>query len=412
MDDNFQILNLTDNPFPQNPIIIIDNNDKRINGLIHYAKIFENENEKFKKFIEKKTNLIYISGSQMVRGDGKSAFIAQHYRQIEQIPDVIPVFIRCTDKNGRMNNPDRFCREFLIKLEEKNHLWRTFSKLLTQFVKDHPSYGYAYAKFQTLFSKFKTPPDQLPVLRYTKISNTKDLAKAFSDWLCDKCGCSPNTAKFFTQIYLEKPRELRNQLEKKADKIQEYDDFLKILFLSGFDHIYIFLDQMEDSLENIPTKTVVEFAAGMRRIIEKSNGKCTLICTLHTSSQRAILDNPQAKINITSLAPMDDNHKIMLFPENIKKNSNIVEFIKTYLSHFRPENFDNSEISPFEKDVLKYAAYLTEGNLRDILHAMYESINVALEQNESHIDMNFIKNNHRQIFGKDFSQESFDESLR
>ena len=83
MDDNFQILNLTDNPFPQNPIIIIDNNDKRINGLIHYAKIFENENEKFTKFIKKKTNLIYIRGSQMVRGDGKSAFIAQHYRQRE-----------------------------------------------------------------------------------------------------------------------------------------------------------------------------------------------------------------------------------------------------------------------------------------------------------------------------------------
>ena len=39
MDDNFQILNLTENPFPQNPIIIIDENDKRINGLIHYAKI-------------------------------------------------------------------------------------------------------------------------------------------------------------------------------------------------------------------------------------------------------------------------------------------------------------------------------------------------------------------------------------
>ena len=122
MDDNFQILNLTENPFPQNPIIIIDENDKKINGLIHYAKIFENEHEKFKKFIEKKTNLIYISGSQMVRGDGKSAFIAQHYRQIEQIPDTIPVFIRCTDKNGRMNNPDRFCREFLIKLEEKKLL--------------------------------------------------------------------------------------------------------------------------------------------------------------------------------------------------------------------------------------------------------------------------------------------------
>jgi len=50
MGDDFQILNLTENPFPQNPVIIIDGNDKRTNGLIHYAKIFENENEKFKKF--------------------------------------------------------------------------------------------------------------------------------------------------------------------------------------------------------------------------------------------------------------------------------------------------------------------------------------------------------------------------
>ena len=30
MGDNFQILNLTENPFPQNPVIIIDGNDKRI----------------------------------------------------------------------------------------------------------------------------------------------------------------------------------------------------------------------------------------------------------------------------------------------------------------------------------------------------------------------------------------------
>ena len=41
MDDNFQILNLTENPFPQNPIIIIDENDKRINGLPSIGNISE-----------------------------------------------------------------------------------------------------------------------------------------------------------------------------------------------------------------------------------------------------------------------------------------------------------------------------------------------------------------------------------
>ena len=410
MNDNFKLLNLTENPFPQNPTIIIDDVDKKTNGMIHDTKIFETEHKKFEKLLEQKTNLIYVCGSQTVRGDGKSAFIAYHYRRIESNSDIISIFIQCTDRNGKVNNPDRFCREFLLKCEKKNYLWRSFSKLLVQFVKDHPSYGYAHSKFITMFSKFVTPPNQLPLQRYTKISNTKDLAKSFRDWLCDKCGCSQNIAQYFSSLYLEKPQDMQKQLQKSTNKIQEYDDILKILMFSGFLHVYIFLNQMEDALENVSTKITIEFTAGMRRIMEKSNGKATLICTIHPSSLRTILDNPQAKVNITSLAPMDDNHKIMLFPENITKNSKIVGFISSYLSHFYSSKSVNNEITPFEKHVLEYTAQLSGGNLRDILRGMYNCINVALDQKISNIDVNFVKNNHKEIFDKEFSQEIFDKS--
>jgi hypothetical protein len=167
---------------------------------------------------------------------------------------------------------------------------------------------------------------------------------------------------------------------------------------------------MEDALENVSTKITIEFTAGMRRIMEKSNGKATLICTIHPSSLRTILDNPQAKVNITSLAPMDDNHKIMLFPENITKNSKIVGFISSYLSHFYSSKSINNEITPFEKHVLEYTAQLSGGNLRDILRGMYNCINIALDQKISNIDVNFVKNNHKEIFDKEFSQEIFDKS--
>lgn len=409
MNDNFELLSLTDNPFPQNPTIIIDDIDDKTNGRIHDTKIFEDEHETFEKLLKLKTNLIYICGSQTVRGDGKSAFIAYHHRQIETDSKTISIFIQCTDRNGKVNNPDRFCREFLLKCEKKNYLWKAFSKLLPLFVKDDPNYEYAYSKFIAMFSKFNTPPNQLPLQRYTKISNTKNLAKSFCDWLCDKCGCSQNVAHYFSSLYLEKPQEMQNQLQKSTDKVQEYDDILKILLFSGFSHVFIFLNQMEDALENISTKITIEFTAGIRRIIEKSNGNATMICTIHPSSLRTILDNPQAKVNITSLAPMDNNHKIMLFPENIQKNSKIIGFISSYLSYFHSNKSNENNVTPFEKNVLEYAAQLTGGNLRDILRGMYNCINIALEKKISNINMNFIKINHKEIFDKDFSQEIFDK---
>lgn len=90
-NNDYSSYELIDNPFPQNPTVIVNHPDMRINGTIFYEGIFEEELKDFNRLLANKTNIIYIRGTQLVRGDGKSAIMAYPYRKYSNAINIATV---------------------------------------------------------------------------------------------------------------------------------------------------------------------------------------------------------------------------------------------------------------------------------------------------------------------------------
>ncbi|UVS70060.1 hypothetical protein [Nitrososphaera viennensis] len=404
----YTLYGLSDNPFPQSPTVIIDSPDKRLNGRIFYEGIFPDKVAKFKELLEKRTNMIYVRGSQYVKGDGKSALMAHAFFMYERRQDTAVAFIRCTGRNGKVSTPEHYCREIIRQLHQRGYLWKAFGALTNMFLAESSKYVYARPGAALMFKKHNVPPDTLPFTRFTNISRVGEFAKVLSEWIVAKTGCSAKFTHELVKAYLERPATMEKEvIVKNSDKIEDFGDCLKILRAGGFGWCYFFLDQMEESLD-IPAGAIGNFTSALRRVIEKSSGFATLVATLHASSVRTLLDNPEGRVNIQSFAPLDENHYVTLYPDDIVKDNRVVGLVETYLREF---TIDATKPSPFDPQVIKYVAHLYRGNLREILRTMHHMIMSAASKRQQLIDMAYVKANHNEAVGKEFSEETYQQFM-
>lgn len=411
--NSYMQYNLTDNPFPQNPTIIIDSQDKRMNGSIFYEGIFESEIKDLDRLLKSKTNVIYVRGTQMVRGDGKSAMIANAFRRYANNTNFITAFIRCTDSYGGVNDPSDFCREIILHLHYKKYLWQAFGRLLISFAHQSSKFNKISDRIELLIEKYPEPPEKLPITLFTKLSKSQELSEQFTNWLVREAGSQQITTKTLVDCYLDTPRKFDQILTKKSDKIKDYGDYLKILKRSGYKWCFFFLDQMEESIENTSKKDIGKFIIGFRRMIEEGTNYTSIICTLHYSSIKTLMDNPTAKINIAGFAPFDSNHFIGIYPQDLLKKRKFSEFISSYMNEFRKnKGVKDVDIMPFEQKIIEYIAFLYKGNLRDILRTMYNILEKSLVAGKGKIDIDFIVQNHSETIGKQFSQDEYDLFIR
>ena len=406
--NEYAMYDLLDNPFPQNPTIIIDSQDKRLNGSIFYEGIFEPELKELDTMLRNKTNVIYVRGTQMVRGDGKSAIMANAFKRYSNDTNFVTAFVRCTDAYGGVNDPKDFCREIISKLHSKKYLWHAFGRLLIAFTKQSSKFNNISNKIELLIENYPEPPEVLPISLFTRLSRPKELASQFTDWLVSETGSSHETIETFVNSYIETPRQFVKTLTKKSDKIKEYGAYLRILEKSGYKWGYFFLDQMEESISVTSKRDIGDFSTGFRRLIEEGTNFASIICTLHYSSIRTWMDNPTAEIDIKGFAPFDKNHFIGIYPDELMKRHKFVEFIVSYILEFRKENRSNKpDIYPFEPSVIEYIAFLTKGNLRDILRISYNMLKKAASIELNYIDIQFVIQNHSETTGREFSKDDY-----
>jgi len=404
---------VTENPFPQNPTIVIDSSDKRVNGSIFYEGLFLAELQKFEKLLQNRTNVIYVRGTQLVRGDGKSAMMAHQFHKYAGNQNIVTAFLRCTDKNGNISEPREYCKELIRHFHTKNYLWTAFGRLFTKFIAENPKYNHAEQGVKLLFQKYTEPPEIVPITRFTRIVRINDLALAFADWLTSTTGSDKSVTTKLAESYLTEPMAFLTKLARKSDKVSDYGSYLKLLMAADYEWCYFFLDQMEDSISVASKKEIVEFTSGFRRMIEASSNCSTIVGTLHPSSLRNLMDNPDAGVNIKSFAPPDENHCIGLYPDEVTKNGRIVDLLTLYFSHYKNTELDNTsqQILPFEPIVMKYIAHIYKGNLRDILRTIHQLLKLAAEKNLDNIDEKFILDNHHEAIGKEFSQEVYNQFI-
>lgn len=403
---DYSSLELENNPFPENPSVDIASDDKRINGMIFYEGIFPEELEKIRNRVNSRTNLVYIRGLQHTRGVGKTAILVHIWKELRQNPKIFSAFIKCLD-SPPTNKPAGFCSAVVKHLHEQGYIWQAFWKMMTIFAEEKKSATFGRDDFQKLIDDHPLPTNEdIHLGWYTYVADRVKFARDVSQWLQEKYKMREFSSALLSECYFSSPNSILKKLSgKMTDSIGLYGDVLTLLRVGGFDYGYIFLDNFEDSVTAKSTR-IEDLSIGMRRMVELSSGKASILVTLHPDSHMR-LDAPESK-SLQSIAPLDEKRVI---PVNVLdvKTKLVVPLAVEYIRNYRRGSNVPYETFPLEPNVIRYVCYLKQGNLRSILQQLHECIEQAIQLNKKVIDMNLVKENHNLLMGKHLNEKNLQE---
>lgn len=393
---------LKKNPFPPTAIINPWSPDDRINGTIFKEEVLRDEIRSLRDKIDARTNMIYIAGIKFNRGVGKSALMIHEWRRLEGEPNTTSTYIRCKEKD----KPADFCRAIVAEWHQQHYLWRAFKNLLLKYSEDRKSLRLTKEAIETLFNVYRTPPDSLPLTLYTHIINPVSLAKDLDTWVSEKTGVAREIIPLLTVTYLTNPSHLVQLVSStRMDKIEIFKGFLEILTSFGFKRHYLFLDQFEDTIMTTPVSRIGEFCLGIRRMLEATTDKASIIVTLHPDSEMK-LDTQSARNLLDTLAPLDLGHRIDVM--YLEAGSEVaVDLAEEYLHHFRTEDSPYPTY-PLDPEVIRFICFLKEGVIRGILQQLHVCLKFGASIGNPPIDMDLILSHSRETLGIQIGKDHVD----
>jgi hypothetical protein len=407
-DTRYHAYFLKENPFP--PMAVIDplNRDIRYNGTIFNKEVFEEEVANFRKKIEAKVNLIYVTGGGWERGVGKSALIVQEWRRLKSQPDVTSVYIKVEPKS----TPDDLCDDVVLKWHADGFLWETLKKVLLKYSEEAPSPKVMSSDVRAFLSTFPEITDEISFGLFSFLYKPAVVVSDMTQWIC---GTSPiakeGAVRVFLNAYLTKPSSFRDEWlkfsrSKGLDKIGCFRTLMELMRIAGYKYHYFFFDQFEETVEPLRGASLSLFSTRMSSLLKACIGQAAIIVTLHPSAELT-LSQPEG-MHVRSLAGLDNRHKIdvsTMSPD---------EGVKLCLSYFSPFRHGKPEspLYPFEEDVVRYLTFLTNGIPRFALEDFNKAIEVGIASDYAKITLDFVKEHHEDITGKVFITEKLHEFMQ
>jgi hypothetical protein len=179
------------------------------------------------------------------------------------------------------------------------------------------------------------------------------------------------------------------------DEIDVYTNLLELLFQSGFENNFVFLDQLEDAIMPIPAGKIGEFCLGFKRMLEAGIGRAVMVVTLHPDSEMK-LDTPAAQ-HLLKVAPTDAAHRVDVLALETTGND-ALELAAEYMNHFRT-GLPNYPTFPIETEVMRYIAFLQEGNMRRILQQLHECLKFGASNRNPVITLDYVCEHHKETMG-------------
>ena len=388
---------LTSNPFPSDPSFNKDSSDKRVNGSIFNEEIFKDELNKLYKLMDRRTNLVYCQNtSDYSVGVGKSSIIAHVWKTLQQSDDDISsIFIRCQKKS----TPETLCAETVGEWHRQGLLWKTLIGCLQHYVESVSAPEITAGSVQIL-SRNIWPVDNVG-LRAIMVLSSLRLVSALTNWASSQVkSLKEEIVHTFFDTYLKSPKSFLTEYPKilkrnRTDEIELVRNLLELMELGGFRYHYLFLDQFEDPIQGMAGRSLIAFAAGMRRLLEIGNGRITVVVTLHPGAEIALSNAADAQEFIT-LAPLDGRHRVdvkLLTPEDAPA------LAITYLSEFRSENPPDL-LFPFTPESVTQIFETSQGQIRTILSYFNLAIAEGVEAGCPLIDLSFVNSKHEAITGQ------------
>jgi hypothetical protein len=409
---SYERYNLRDNPFPQGASVIPDSDDIRVNGTIFVEEVFKKkELENFRRMIQSQTNLIYLEGHDAERGVGKSALLVNEWRACQAMPNTPTAYVRC-NSTSPYNRPSDFATSIISQMHDRGWLWKSFQKNLTSYTIESGVGKLNVAELETMFQVIRWPVEYVNLTLYTHVRDRERLSRDFAKWLHERNGLSPEFTVLLSSAYLEKPLSFWAAFSRRkgVDKIELYGNVLKFLQFAGFGPCYFFLDQWEYAVTSAKGGKLQGFCSDMRRMLELSINKATLVATLHPDGERLL--NGKAGEDLMALAPFDKNHAvdIYLLEPNLRsgtKSHGPILLAGEYMKYFRVDEKSESLIFPFDGEAISYICFLKNGRIRDLLQQLHQALKYGAENGYPFINMEFVKSHHLETTGEEFDEEQY-----
>jgi hypothetical protein len=399
--DDYSRYYLSDNPFPETAVIDPLSSDIRVNGGIFHEGIFRKEIEDLRKKTGQGVNVIYLSGIEFDRGIGKSALMIHELQTLRGEEGSTCIYVKCDEKDKP--------RDAVRKVVEQWHccgdLWRAFKAAFTEYSRSKGDPLLTPDAVERLFADFPTPPDKLPLSRYTHTRDSEKVAEVFAAWLATRVKTGNRVLLTLTSNYLSEPTEFLESIKgRSVDPIDLYEACLKFLDCFGYKRHYVFLDQFEDMVMGTSKASMGKFALEMKSIIRASAGKAILFVTLHPNSETS-LKIPAAQ-DMLGVAPLDAIHRINVMILDTKGDS-AISLAEEYFRRFRVGEAPYASY-PVQPELLEFMGYMNRGLIRGFLQQLHNALDYGAGAGYPELTLEYAREHSLEVLGREVDQKLID----
>jgi hypothetical protein len=409
--------NLKENPFPSSPFVNPESSDARINGSIYEPSIRQAEYDKVSQnFLQVRLNdpnhlrLGYIvDTSYVVRGNGKSAFVLDLQKRINQDFGLSVsqglnkcfAIILAPEPSGRTKTFDSFVHLLADAIFRSNFIEDALTTLRLEAI-------LALDDGFDIGAHFKDEDELRDNLQSSKwyTETGIDFGQVTQQILV-----SPFLQSLPRDFPLFAPRTLWPQVASQKSFLQYYQELkrgdsrtdfvfshlVSLFMAAGFNGAYVFVDDFERIPEFQSERQRRDFARGLRTCLfdglftSARAGFYTFMLVLHAGVPRLVQSAWEAS-GLEHRAPIF--YKVGT-PKHLIRFEKITleharSLLQTYLKEYRITPTDSDGLAPFTEDAVAKISELSDSNASKILKMAYEILERAVVQNVSQIDIDFV----------------------
>lgn len=412
----FERFNLIENPFPSSPFVNPESSDARSNGGIYEKNIrideYQNITKNFLAVPQSDLNHLrlgyIIDTSYIGRGNGKSAFLVNLQKQINQdfglsisnglnksfalilspapkgmtktFDSFVDLLASAIFRSNIINESLTILRlEAVMSLDPKFNVKKNFSSEddLKQKINSIEWYKSKEFTFRDVTQKIMT---------------NNYLHGLPTDFPLNQTGLfdlEPPTQKQFEEYY--------QNLKRGKQRIDFIFSYLVDFFLAaGFSGAYVFVDDFERIPDFQSERQKRDFALELRTCLfdglytSAKTGFYVLLLILHAGVPR-LIQKAWEESGLEHRAPIafkGTPRNIIRFEKITRDHVSLL--LKKYLNEYRIKP-TKSELSPFSEDAISMIAETSEYNASRILKKAFEILELAADSDVKNIDTAFIK---------------------
>ena len=417
----YEKFQLTENPFPSQPVVNKDSEDKRINGDIYEADIRTVEFEQVKRnFLEQPQadinhlRLGYIIDTSFIgRGNGKSAFLVNLQQEINSEYCLNLSFGRnkcfaisvTPESGGRTKTFASFVDSLFSAIINAGIIDVCLATLRLEALME------VYSE-RDFTAQFNSEEELISSLNSTDWFSGKNIDIAalnghiykneFLKKAPEDFPLFQGKHSLFAPFNVVTQEDFRNyyktSLKRPADRIEFV--FTTIIYLfqaAGFNGAYIFVDDFERIPDFQSTRQKKDFALEIRSCLFDGSqlnariGFYNFLLVLHAGVPNMIAEawGTSGMDQRAPIEPKATGKHIVRFEKLSKDHAFLL--LKKYLGEFRVPEFAGDELAPFSEDVIKRIGELAEYNAGRILKLAYDLLERAADdESQFHINGNFL----------------------